>query len=160
MEVIEYLEKYDEQVKDLLVDLQENIVQLDREGYNILTSEYRQKYFDKMMSEVKKYQGKVFLALEKDQVLGLIVGIINNENESTYDFVAPKRGRITELVISKKFRSRGIGTILLDQMEAYLKQVGCEGVLLDVFGYNEKALAFYIEKGYFTRSIELMKKLS
>lgn len=160
MEVIEYLEKYDEQIKDLLVELQEHIVQLDREGYNVLTSEYRQKYFDKMMSEVEKYQGKVFLALEKDQVLGLIAGIINNENESTYDFVAPKRGRITELVISKKFRSQGIGTILLDHMESYLKQVGCEGGLLDVFGYNEKALEFYIENGYFKRSIELMKKLS
>ena len=45
MEIIEYEEKYENNVKDLLVELQEYIASIDREGYNILTDEFRDSYF-------------------------------------------------------------------------------------------------------------------
>ena len=45
--IIEYNEIYDEQIKDLLVELQEHIVDIDEEGYNILTNEYREEYLKK-----------------------------------------------------------------------------------------------------------------
>lgn len=159
MEIIDYSSKYDEAIKDLLVELQEYIAEIDREKYNILTDAYRENYFLKTMSEVKQYEGKLFLAVEEENVVGLIVGLINNEEESTYDFKAPKRGRVTELVVSKKCRSNGIGKQLLDTMESYFKDVGCQGVLIDVFAYNESAQQFYYKKGYFNRNIELMKKI-
>lgn len=41
MEIIEYSSKYNENIKDLLVDLQSFITKIDREQYNILTPEYR-----------------------------------------------------------------------------------------------------------------------
>ena len=40
--IIEYDKKYDEQIKDLLVELQEHIQNIDLEGYNILTDEFRE----------------------------------------------------------------------------------------------------------------------
>jgi len=159
MEIIDYSSKYDEQIKDLLVELQEHIVKIDREQYNILTDKYREKYFKKTMEEIDKYEGKIFLAIESENLVGLIVGLINNEDESTYDFKAPKRGRVTELVVSQKCRSKGIGKELLDTMENYFKGVGCKGVLIDVFAYNERAQEFYYKNGYFNRNIEVMKKI-
>lgn len=42
MEIIDYSSKYDESIKDLLVELQEYIVKIDREKYNILTGEYKE----------------------------------------------------------------------------------------------------------------------
>ncbi len=158
MEIIEYSNQYDEQIKDLLVELQEHIRDIDKEGYNILTDEYREKYFEKTMNEVRDNEGKIFLAVEENNILGLIVGLINNEEENTYDFQAPKRGRVTELVVSKKVRSNGIGRELLNKMEEYFKSVGCKGVLIDVFAYNENAQRFYYKNGYFNRNIEIMKK--
>lgn len=96
------------------------------------------------MDEVNKYEGKIFLAVEK---------------ENTYDFCAPKRARVTELIVSNNCRSNGIGKKLLNKMESYFEDVGCQGVLIDVFAYNEKALKFYYKNGYFNRNIEVMKKL-
>ncbi len=159
MEIIDYSSKYDDDIKDLLVELQEHIVKIDRECYNILTPEYREKYFEKTMDEVNKYEGKIFLAKDDDTIIGLIIGLINNEDDATYDFHAPKRGRVTELIVSSKSRSNGVGKELLDKMEDHFKSVGCKGVLIDVFAYNEGAPRFYYRNGYFNRNLEVMKKL-
>lgn len=159
MKIINYSNKYNEQIKDLLVELQEYIAEIDKEKYNILTNEYREKYFEKKMNEVNKYEGKIFLAIENEKVDGLIVGLINNEEESTYDFKAPKRGRVTELVVSKECRSNGIGKQLLDKMGNYFKELGCKGILIDVFAYNENAQKFYYKNDHFNRNIEVMKKI-
>lgn len=159
MKIIDYSSQYDEAIKDLLVELQEYIAGIDKEKYNIITDEYREKYFKKTLSEVEKYKGKIFLAIEKEMVIGLIVGLINNDEESTYDFCAPKRGRVTELVVSKECRSNGVGQLLLQKMERYFKIVGCEGILISVFSYNEIAQKFYDKNGYFNRNVEMMKKI-
>jgi len=97
----------------------------NKEKYNILTDEYREKYFQKTIDEVNKYNGKIFLAIESENIIGIIIGVINNEEESTYDFKAPKRGRVTEFVVSKKYLLNGVGKQLLTAMETYFKEVGC-----------------------------------
>ena len=157
--IIEYEEKYAQEVKDLLVELQEHIVNIDVEKYNIITPQYREIYFTKTLDEVKKYDGKIFLYKENDRIVGLIIGIMNLDAEVTYDFNAPKRGRISELIVSKKCRSKGIGQKLLKAMEEYLKTCGCQDILIEVFGYNERAIQFYEKMGYHTRMIEMTKKI-
>ena len=159
MEIIEYSSKYNENIKDLLVDLQSFITKIDREQYNILTPEYREKYFEKTMKEVSLFEGKIFLGEENEEIVGLIIGLINNDDEKTYDFAAPKRARITELVVKEQYQANGIGKKLLKHMEDYFKSVGCQGILIDVFAYNINAQKFYYVNGYFNRNIELMKKL-
>ena len=39
-------------------------------------------------------------------------------------------------------------------MEKYFKKVGCKGILIDVFVYNEKAQTFYYKNNYL---IEILK---
>ena len=157
--IIEYDEIYDEQVKNLLVELQEHIVDIDKEGYNILTNEYREEYFKKTLEEIKKYEGKIFLYKENNEVLGLVVGLINNEETKEYDFQAPKRGRVSELVVTKKIRSKGIGKQLLDKITEYFKENNCKDILIAVFAYNEDAIRFYEKNNYHTRMIEMTRKI-
>ena len=47
--IIEYDSMYDEDIKDLLVELQKHISDIDKEGYNILTDDYRDLYFKKTL---------------------------------------------------------------------------------------------------------------
>ena len=155
--VIKYDKIYDEDIKNLLVELQEYIVSIDKEGYNILTEEFREKYFNKVMDEIKSCNGKMLLYKDEGKIVGLVIGLVNNDEEETYDFKAPKRGRITELVVSKNVRSKGIGTVLLKAMEEYLKSVGCKDILIGVFAYNEKVINFYEKNGYRMRMIDMTK---
>ncbi len=159
MKIIDYCSKYNEDIKDLLVELQTYIALIDREKYNIVTPEYREAYFAKTMNEVNKYEGKILLAQEDNKIIGLIVGVINNENINTYDFLAPKRGRVTELIVTKNSQHLGVGQKLLSKMEKYFKDNGCQGILIDVFAYNLNAQEFYKKNGYFNRNIEIMKKI-
>ena len=117
--IIEYQNQYKEDVKDLLEELQAHLANIDIEGYNILTKEYKELYVEKVLKEVNENNGKILLYKQDDKIIGLVVGIVNNEEMERYDFKAPKRGRITELVVSGKVRSKGIGTILLKEMEKY-----------------------------------------
>lgn len=157
--IIDYDKKYDEQIKDLLVELQEHLVLLDIQKYNILSPEYRENYFKKVMEIVNKFDGKIYLYKQDDKILGLIVGIVNNEEQNTYEFIAPKRGRIEELVVSKTARGQGIGNKLLLKMEEYLYSVGCKDILLGAFAYNERAVKFYEKHGYHARMLTLTKSI-
>ena len=64
---------------------------------------------------------------------------------------------ITELIVTSKIRSKGVGQALMDKMEEYFKFNNCEYVLVDVFAYNENAINFYNKKfklPFFTNTLE------
>lgn len=155
--IVEYDSMYDEKIKDLLVELQSHISDIDREGYNILTDDYRNLYFKKTLEEVDAWKGKIFLYKEDERIVGLIAGVINNYAINNYDFKAPMRGRVTELIVSSSVRSKGIGKALLLKMEEHLKSLGCHDVLLGVFSYNTRAISFYEANGYHSRTMDMIK---
>lgn len=157
--IIEYDSMYDEDIKDLLVELQKHISDIDKDGYNILTDDYRDLYFKKTLEEIEAWKGKIFLYKEDERIVGLIAGVINNYAIDNYDFKAPMRGRVTELVVSSSVRSKGIGKKLLLKMEEYLKSIGCHDVLLGVFCYNTRAISFYEANGYHSRTTDMIKSL-
>ena len=160
MKIIEYEKKYLEDVKDLLVELEEYIISVDKDELDQLHSEYRDKMAILDLEEVNELNGKCYLALEDDNVVGLIMGTIIIYDKYDYlDYKCPKSGEITELVVSKKVRSKGIGQELIDKMELYFKEQGCEYIFVDVFAYNENAIKFYEKKGYHTRMHINLKKI-
>ena len=160
MQIIEYEEKYLEDVKDLLVELEEYILSIDKDNLDQLHPEYRNKMAILDLEEVKENNGKCFIAIEDDKAIGLIMGIVSQYDENDYlDYKCPKQGEITELIISKKVRSKGIGQLLMKKMEDYFKSIQCEYVYIDVFAYNEKAIDFYRKQGYHTRMLIDIKKL-
>ena len=155
--VLEYDLKYDEDIKDLLVQLQQHLADIDKEKFNIVGDGYREKYFEKTLEEVKKCNGKILLYKDNEKIVGLIVGLINNDETERYDFKAPKRGRITELVVDKNYRRKGIGKELLLKMKEHLKSNGCEKIMIAVFGYNEGAIKFYKDNGFHVRMIDMIE---
>jgi ribosomal protein S18 acetylase RimI-like enzyme len=160
MKIIEYEEKYLEDVKDLLVELEEYILTIDKDNLDQLHPEYRDKMAVLDLKEVKENNGKCFLAVEGDRAVGMIMGIVGTYDEYDYlDYKCPKKGEITELIISKNVRSNGIGQQLVQKMEEYFKSVNCEYVVIDVFAYNDLAINFYRKQGYHTRMLVDIKKL-
>lgn len=160
MEIIEYNENYAENMKDLLVELQEFIVEIDEWKLNILTPAYREKYYKKTINEAFFKNGKIFLAIENGEVLGLVAGFVEEYDEyDMIDYVCPKTGKVSELIVSKNARKKGVGKALLEKMESYFKQMDCEYVHIDVFEPNKNAVLFYEKNNYVTRVRNLSKKL-
>ena len=79
--IVEYDEKYNEQIKDLLVELQNYLIDIDDWHTQVLIPEYREKYFEMDMKKVEMQDGKIFLSIEDELVNGLIVGVIETVDE-------------------------------------------------------------------------------
>jgi len=160
MKIIEYDENYLEDIKDLLVELEEYIISIDKDNLDMIHSDYRDKMAILDLEEVNNYNGKCYLAIENDKAIGIIMGCIQPYDEFDYlDYKCPKRGEITELIVTNKTRSKGIGQLLINKMEEYFKSVGCEYIIVEVFAYNEIAKRFYNRKNYHTRMETMIKKI-
>ena len=160
MKIVEFEDRYLEDVKDLLVELEEYILSIDEDDLDQLHKDYRDKMAIIDLNEVRKYKGKCYIAVEDNRAIGLIMGTIPPYDENDYlDYKCPKRGEITELIVSKDVRSNGLGQQLMKKMEDYFKSVGCEYVLVDVFAYNKNAIKFYDKMGYHPRMYTDIKKL-
>lgn len=160
MKIIEYEERYLEDVKDLLVELEEYILTIDKDELDQLHPEYREKMAILDLKEVEENNGKCFLAVEDNKAIGLIMGTIIQYDENDYlDYKCPKSGEITELIVTTKIRSTGVGQALMNKMEEYFKYLGCEYIFVDVFAYNQKGINFYNKQGYHPRMHIGIKKI-
>ncbi len=160
MEIIEYRDPYLEDVRNLLVELEEYLLSVDQDELDQLHPEYREKMALLDLQEIKDHQGKCFLAIENEKVIGLIMGIIVPFSEFDYlDYKCPKEGEITELIVSSKARSKGVGIALMNKMEDYFKSQNCEYILVDVFAYNRIGINFYHKQGYHPRMHVEIKKI-
>ena len=160
MEIIEYRDEFREQIKDLLVELQQYLVEIDDWNTQVLLKEYKDKYFELDMQLVKDNCGKIYLAKENNQIVGMIIGVINkkdNIDKLTND--CAKTGSVLELIIKKESRGKGIGKVLLNKMEEYFKLCDCKRISIEVFGPNKGALEFYKNSGYSEREFILGKRL-
>ena len=160
MKIIEYENKYLEDVRNLLTELEEYIVSIDKDELDQVHPEYHEKIALVDLEEVKNNNGICYLAIDNDRAIGLIMGTIPPYDEYDYlDYKCPKRGIITELIVTSKIRSKGVGQALMEKMEEYFISNDCEYVLVDVFAYNENAIKFYDKKGYHPRMYTDIKKL-
>ena len=158
--IIEYEDKYLEDVRDLLVELEEYIVSIDEDNLDIVSADYREKMALVDLEKIKNNNGKCYLYIDNKNVVGLIMGIIPKYDENDYlDYKCPKKGEVTELIIKKEYRNNNIGKILLNKMEEYFRENKCEYSFIDVFAYNKSGINFYDKNGYHSRMIIDIKKL-
>ena len=160
MKIVEYEEKYLDDVKDLLVELEEYIVSIDKDSLDQLHPEYKEKMAKLDLEEVNENNGKCFLAIGDEKVIGLIMGAVRKYDEYDYlDYKCPKTGEITELIVTNKIRNKGVGQLLINKMEEYFKSLDCEYINIDVFAYNENAIKFYNKNGYHHRMYIDIKRI-
>ena len=158
--IVEYKDAYLEDIRDLLLELEEYIVSIDKDNLDTIHSDYREMVAIKDLDNIKNNKGKCYLYIENGKAIGLVMGILTKYDDYDYlDYKCPKRGEIIELIVSSKARSKGIGKLLIEKMEEYFKMAGCEYVIVDVFGYNDLGKRFYNKNDYHTRMETMIKKL-
>ena len=158
--IAEYDSKYDEQIKNLKIELQNYLIDIDDWHTQVMLPEYKENIFKIDMNKVKKQNGKIYLSIENGIVLGLIIGIVEEKDEIdklTND--CAKTGSVLELIVKNDIRGNGIGKTLLEKMEEYFKSIGCKRINIEVFGPNKKGLKFYEKNNYIIRDMIVSKKI-
>lgn len=160
MKIVKYEDKYLEDVRKLLTELEEYLVSIDEDQLDQVHEEYYEKMALIDLKEVDENNGVCYLAIENGKVLGLIMGTIPGHDEFDYlDYKCPRRGIITELIVTREARGKNIGITLMNYIEKYFKDNGCEYSYVDVFAYNKSAINFYNIDGYHARMYTNIKKL-
>lgn len=91
-------------------------------------------------------------------VVGFVTVAIVDE---THSLLQPCRfARIGSVGVAARMRGQGIGTALMRQAEAWAAHRGATELRLNVWAFNEPALAMYRELGYDLRSHQLAKVLT
>ena len=82
--IIEYEDKYLDDVRDLLTELSEYIVSIDKDNLELIHQDYYKKMALVELARVKKSNGKCYLAIQNNKVIGLIMGVIRSYDEYDY----------------------------------------------------------------------------
>ncbi|MBI4312558.1 MAG: GNAT family N-acetyltransferase [Chloroflexi bacterium] len=59
-----------------------------------------------------------------------------------------RAGHLYSIVTHPEAQGRGLGSALLDALEAEAKERGCDRIRLEVRADNDTAIAFYLRRGY------------
>ncbi|WP_175511315.1 GNAT family N-acetyltransferase [Collimonas sp. OK307] len=104
------------------------------------------------------HDGALILIAEIDcQAAGMVTAQISEETGS---LVHPhKFCRIGSISVSTSHRGGGIGRSLMSGIEAWATSQGASDLRLTVWDFNQRAIAFYEELGYRTRSRLMWKPL-
>ena len=160
IKIIEYDSIYDEQIKDLLIELQNYLIDIDDWHTQILSDNYREDYFKMDLELINKQNGKIFLAIEDTKIIGLVLGAVNlNDEIDKLTNDCAKTGNVLELIVKNSSRGHGIGKLLLNKIENYFKNINCKRINIEVFGPNKSALNFYLKNDYTIRDYIVSKKI-
>ena len=156
----EFQEEDTQFLESLMEEFNDYIVSIDP----LKRVQYKQggaKYFiDKMMKEVRDKNGKVFVALNENKIIGFIGGHIKSQSEEELMEIKKETpGYISELFIQNKFRGKGIGSDLMNKIEEYFISRECDAIHTSVFSPNKPARSLYNKLGFHEREISLVKEL-
>lgn len=81
---------------------------------------------------------ELFLVAEAD---GLLIGTVIGGFDG-------RRGLIYHLAVHASYRSQGVGSRLMDEVESRLRSKGCRRCYLFVTPHNEDAMRYYEKRGW------------
>ena len=160
MKIIEHNSIYDEQIKDLLIELQNYLIDIDDWHTQILSDNYREDYFKMDLELINKQNGKIFLAIEDTKIIGLVLGAVNlNDEIDKLTNDCTKTGNVLELIVKNSSRGQGRGKLLVKELENYFKSINCKRINIEVFGPIKSALDFYFKNDYTVRDYIVSKRI-
>lgn len=109
------------------------------------------KYYKDLASG--KY-GKCMIAWEEDTPVGYIAMAVKD-----FGYRKSKYIEIENIGVDPKYRSRGIGKLLMKEAKKWAKTKKATKLYLSVFFKNKRALSFYKSLGFYEIAIEMDKKL-
>ena len=147
-------------------ELQEYFSEIDRtrDSLPYKSIEDARQYMQKMIDDANNMDGKIFVAEEKDQIIGFIQGVIIEHRKGEDDFYdlthkSSKEGWVGLLFVKPEYRGRNIGQNLLSEIKKYFKSKNCTSMKLLVLSDNKHAIAVYEKNGFMRHDLEMTLKL-
>ena len=100
----------------------------------------------------------LFVAEVEGQVAGFVHALVRDT--PPWPVLVPRRRAFVDsLAVGREFRRHGIGRALMDQAHKWAIDKGAVDIELNVFEFNQPALAFYRALGYETSTRRMVRNL-
>lgn len=109
-----------------------------------------EKYFNNMLNNEI-----VYIALDKDKVVGYLAGSINIQGS----YVTKSLAEIDNMFVLEQYRKYGIGTKLINEFKGYCSQNKIEELKVTASAKNKNAIEFYTRNGFNEFEITLKQKI-
>lgn len=145
-----------DRVKHCIIKLQdfERVLEADRvEGERVV-----ERYFQELQKAYHHNSGRMFVAEVEEEVVGFINVQFEHESQ-IYISTLVDYAYISDIVVLQAYRGRGLGTMLLQQAEAFARQQGATVLKIGVLARNQQAADVYQHAGFRPYEIVLLKQL-
>ena len=151
MEIIEYSKKYEEFLGTSLRENKEFNNNLDSINPINIDHSFNFNALKEVESRIKDDSGKILIATINSKPVGFGLAYIGDKYR--------KVGFIGKLYVKEKYREQGIGRALILELEKYLKDLGCEYVMISTFSKNSTSYSLYKSLDYSDYINDLIKHL-
>ena len=116
------------------------------------------EYVPYMIARCRECRGTILVAESGGQVAGF-AAVLSKVRSEDLDDGDLEYGLVSEIVVARHFRGRGIGRSLLEAAEAYARENHARWLRIGVLAANQAADRLYGSMGYEVRYIEREKVL-
>lgn len=109
-----------------------------------------------ILKDIRKKNGLFLVAEENSKLLGYIFGTIGPLKKEVFD--TPLTGELEDIVVSKKYRGKGIATKLWRELQKYFKKQNCKFYQLSV-GAKNPAKKIYEKWGFEDVLVKMRQKI-
>jgi ribosomal protein S18 acetylase RimI-like enzyme len=113
---------------------------------------------DYLLAGIQDDDTVVFVAEEGGLIIGAIIASVRHTAKISI-LVDRTFVSVENLVVTDKFRQRGVGQTLMEQVHLWTKARGLKEIELTVWEFNQGAIAFYENLGYQTLHHRMRKVL-
>ena len=112
------------------------------------------------LESVEERDGKILIGYAGDTPAGYVVATIEETGgiDSLNKF-STRRGSIDALFVYDEFRGKGVSSALINTIEDFFRESGCQYSEVACLASNDIAHEFYLKKGYQERYINFLKEL-
>lgn len=100
--------------------------------------------------EIENEDKRVLVAEDNTIIKGILIYKIKNV-QNHIELKDTKNIWVDEICVDEKYRSQGIGKLLINEIKKIAKEIGCNKIELNVWEFNERAREFYNENGFQTQ---------
>lgn len=139
------------QIEKLYTELEQDAVRYQPEHFVFSLAGARSKQFEAILSSENQV---MFVAQDNDTVIGF-AHVTYNKAKDISCLKPQSNIYLQDLVVKTEYRSRGIGTLLLDAAKQYGRQIGADFFRTQVFPQNKDGMRFYERNGFVQKMITI-----
>jgi ribosomal protein S18 acetylase RimI-like enzyme len=143
-----------QRLEPVLIEVELHHVELEPEVFKPISS-YDHEHFNMLIENDSEV---IFYAEQDGEVAGVII-VVERERPSIPLYIGEIFAEVQELSVADQYRRQGVGTLLMEEAEAWAKSRGRKHMQLSVWAKNQGAVHFYEKSGYLPKIIRYQKDI-